>query len=108
FIKDQSYVKRSTSPVDWLGLGLLTAGVASLQYVLERGQTEDWFGSQTIVILSVVSLCSVVAFIVRELNDPQPLVDLSVFKSRSFTAGKNIGVGSGFGLVGSPSRMPPH
>jgi MFS transporter, DHA2 family, multidrug resistance protein len=106
FIKDQSYVKRSTSPVDWLGLGLLTTGVASLQYVLERGQTEDWFGSQTIVILAIVSVCSVVAFIIRELNDPQPLVDLSVFKSRSFTAGNIIGVVSGFGLFGSALMMP--
>jgi len=106
FIKDQSYVKRSTNPVDWLGLGLLTAGVASLQYVLERGQTEDWFGSQTIVVMTVIAASTIVAFIIRELNDPQPLVDLSVFKSRSFTAGNVIGVVSGFGLFGSSLMMP--
>jgi DHA2 family multidrug resistance protein len=69
FIKDQSYVKRSTNPVDWLGLGLLTAGVASLQYVLERGQTEDWFGSQTIVIMTMISVCAIVAFIIREIRE---------------------------------------
>ena len=106
FIKDQSYVKRSTNPVDWLGLGLLTAGVASLQYVLERGQTEDWFGSQTIVVMTVIAVGSIVAFIIRELNDPQPLVDLTVFRSRSFTAGNIIGVVSGFGLFGSALMMP--
>jgi DHA2 family multidrug resistance protein len=106
FIKDQSYVKRSTNPVDWLGLGLLTAGVASLQYVLERGQTEDWFGSQTIVIMTMISVCAIVAFIIREIRDPQPLVDLSVFKSRSFTAGNIIGVVTGFGLFGSALMMP--
>jgi DHA2 family multidrug resistance protein len=106
FIKDQSYVKRSTNPVDWLGLGLLTAGVASLQYVLERGQTEDWFSSQTIVVMTVIAVGSIVAFIIRELNDPQPLVDLTVFRSRSFTAGNIIGVVSGFGLFGSALMMP--
>jgi MFS transporter, DHA2 family, multidrug resistance protein len=106
FIKDQSYVKRSTNPVDWLGLGLLSAGVASLQYVLERGQTEDWFGSQTIVIMTVVAVGAIVGFIIRELRDPQPLVDLSVFRSRSFTAGNIIGVVSGFGLFGSALMMP--
>jgi MFS transporter, DHA2 family, multidrug resistance protein len=106
FIKDQTYIKRSTSPVDWIGLGLLTAGIASLQYVLERGQTEDWFGSQTIVVMTVISVCAIIAFIIRELRDPQPLVDLSVFKSRSFSAGSIIGVVTGFGLYGSALMMP--
>jgi DHA2 family multidrug resistance protein len=106
FIKDQTYVKRDTSPVDWIGLGLLAAGVGALQYVLERGQTEDWFGSQTIVIMTIVSVSAIVAFIIRELNDPQPLVDLSVFRSRSFTGGNIIGIVSGFGLYGSALMMP--
>jgi MFS transporter, DHA2 family, multidrug resistance protein len=106
FIKDQTYIKRSTNPVDWLGLGLLTAGIASLQYVLERGQTEDWFSSQTIVVMTVISVCAIIAFIIRELRDPQPLVDLSVFKSRSFSAGSIIGIVTGFGLYGSALMMP--
>jgi DHA2 family multidrug resistance protein len=106
FIKDQTYVKRSTNPVDWIGLGLLTAGVAGLQFVLERGQREDWFGSQTICIATAISAISVVMFIIRELRDPQPLVDLTVFKSRSFTAGNVIGVVTGFGLYGSALIMP--
>jgi DHA2 family multidrug resistance protein len=106
FIKDQTYVKRSTNPVDWIGLGLLTAGVAGLQFVLERGQREDWFGSQTICIATAISAISVVMFIIRELRDPQPLVDLTVFQSRSFTAGNVIGVVTGFGLYGSALIMP--
>jgi MFS transporter, DHA2 family, multidrug resistance protein len=106
FIKDQTYVKRSTNPVDWLGLGMLTASVASMQYVLERGQTEDWFSSQTIVVMTMIAVGATVAFIIRELRDPQPLVDLTVFRSRSFTAGNIIGIVSGFGLFGSALMMP--
>jgi DHA2 family multidrug resistance protein len=106
FIKDQSYVKRDTNPVDWIGLGLLAAGVGALQYVLERGQTEDWFSSQTIVLMTILSVGSIVAFIIRELNDDKPLVDLSVFRSRSFTGGNIIGIVSGFGLFGSALMMP--
>lgn len=106
FIQDQTYVKRDTNPVDWLGLGLLAAGVGALQYVLERGQTEDWFSSQTILIMTIVSAAALIAFIIRELNDPQPLVDLSVFRSRSFTGGNIIGIVSGFGLYGSALMMP--
>jgi DHA2 family multidrug resistance protein len=106
FIKDQTYVKRSTNPIDWVGLGLLTAGVAGLQFVLERGQREDWFSSQTIDVAAAISICSLVAFVIRELRDPQPLVDLSVFKTRSFAAGNVIGIVSGFGLYGTALIMP--
>ena len=106
YIKDQTYVKRSTNPVDWIGLGLLIAGVGSLQYVLERGQIEDWFSSQTIVVMTIISAVAIVAFIIRQLRDEIPLVDLSVFRSRSFTAGNIIGVVSGFGLFGSALMMP--
>ena len=106
FIKDQSYVKRSTSAVDWFGLALLIAGLGSLQYVLERGQREDWFGSQTIVTATAICVCALVAFVIRELNDPQPLVDLTVFKSWSFSAGNVIGLVSGFGVSGLALMLP--
>jgi DHA2 family multidrug resistance protein len=106
FIRDPAYLKRDRSPVDVIGLALLTAGVASVQYVLERGQTEDWFSSSTIVILTVVAVTSLVAFCVREWRDPRPLVDLKVFKYRSFSAGSVIGIVSGFGLFGTSLILP--
>jgi DHA2 family multidrug resistance protein len=106
FIKDQSYVKRSTNPVDWVGLGLLTAGVAGMQFVLERGQREDWFSSQTIDVAAALSVIGLITFVIRELRDPQPLVDLRVFKTRSFAAGNVIGIVSGFGLFGTALIMP--
>ncbi len=106
YIRDQSYVKRDTSPVDFVGLGLLTAGVASLQYVLERGQREDWFSSSTIVALSAVALVTLVAFVLKELRDPRPLVDLTAFRSRSFSAGNVLGIVTGFGLYGTALILP--
>ena len=56
--------------------------------------------------MTVVSIATLTFFIVRELRDPQPFVDLSVFKSRSFTAGSIIGVVSGFGLYGLNLVLP--
>lgn len=106
FIKDQTYVKRDTSPVDWVGLGLLTAGISSLQFVLERGQREDWFSSQTIDVAAAIAVIGIVSFIIREIRDPKPLVDLRVFKSRAFTAGNIIGIVTGFGLFGTSLIMP--
>lgn len=106
YIRDPAYLKRDKSPVDVLGLGLLTAGVASVQYVLERGQREDWFSSSTIVILSAVAVVSLVVFCWREWHDPRPLVDLKVFKSRAFSAGNVIGIITGFGLFGTALVLP--
>ena len=106
YIRDQAYVKRDRSPIDLIGLGLLTAGVASVQYVLERGQREDWFSSSTIVVLTIVAAVALVWFCVREWRDPHPLVDLRVFKDRSFSAGSTIGVISGFGLFGTALILP--
>ena len=106
FIRDPAYLKRDRSPVDVIGLALLTAGVASVQYVLERGQHDDWFSSSTIVILTVVAVASLAAFCIREWRDPRPLVDLQVFKYRSFSAGSVIGIVSGFGLFGTALILP--
>jgi len=106
YIRDPVYLKRDKSPIDYTGLALLTAGVASLQYVLERGQREDWFSSPTIDVLAVVAIASLVVFCIKEWRDPRPLVDLKVFTSRAFSAGSIIGVVTGFGLFGTALVLP--
>jgi len=106
YIRDPSYIKKPTRGADWIGLGAMTAGIGSLQYVLERGQRVDWFDSPTIVLLSIVSVVGIAFFIIRELRDPHAFVDLRVFKSRSFSAGSIIGVVSGFGLFGLNLLLP--
>jgi len=106
YIRDPTYIKRDDSRIDWLGLGMMTAGLASLQYVLERGQHDDWFSSMTIVVMSLIAFFGITTFIVRELRVAFPLVDLSVFGSGGFTAGNIIGVISGFGLYGLNLVIP--
>ncbi|MBV9647359.1 MAG: DHA2 family efflux MFS transporter permease subunit [Candidatus Eremiobacteraeota bacterium] len=106
FIRDPSYIKRPERGADWIGLGAMAVGVASVQYVLERGQREDWFSSPAIVMLTIAGTIALAFFIIRELRDPQPFVDLRVFRSRSFTAGCVVGVVSGFGLFGLNLMLP--
>jgi DHA2 family multidrug resistance protein len=106
FIRDPAYIVKPDRGADWIGLGAMTVGIASLQYVLERGQREDWFSSTSITTLAVVGALSLAFFIVRELRDPHPFVDLRVFGSRSFLAGTVIGVVSGFGLYGLNLVLP--
>jgi DHA2 family multidrug resistance protein len=106
FIRDPDYIVKPERGADWLGLGAMTVGIASLQYVLERGQRDDWFSSSSITTLAIVGVAALAFFIVREIRDPKPFVDLKVFRSRSFAAGTIIGVVSGFGLYGLNLVLP--
>ena len=106
FLRDPAYIEKPKGRIDWNGLVLMTAGLSALQYVLERGQREDWFSSGTIVILSLVSGVALVWFIVQELRSKNPVVDLQVFRSRTFTAGNIIAIVSGFGLFGLNLVLP--
>ena len=73
--------------IDAVGLALLVIGIGSLQIMLDRGKELDWFSSQEIIILTVVAVVAICFLIVWELTDDNPIVDLSLFKSRNFTIG---------------------
>ncbi len=77
--------------LDWQGIALLAIGLATLQYVLEEGQQDDWFDSRLIVALSVVAATALAAFVWRELTAPAPAVDLRLFRDKVFTSGTLIG-----------------
>jgi DHA2 family multidrug resistance protein len=106
YIRNPSYVKRDTAPMDVVALGLLAAGLGALQYVLEQGQRLDWFSSSLVVNLTIISVIAITAFVIRELRVSNPLVDLRVFASRAFSAGNLIGIVSGFGLYGTALVLP--
>jgi MFS transporter, DHA2 family, multidrug resistance protein len=106
YIRTPAYVKRNDSPIDIVALLLLAAGLGSLQYVLEQGQRLDWFSSGLIIGLTLISIIAMTAFVIRELRDATPLVDLRVFASRAFAAGNVITVVSGFGLYGTALILP--
>jgi len=69
--------------VDYLGIVLLAVGIGSLQYVLERGESEDWFASESIRILSVTATVGLIWFIWRQLTTPHPVVNLKVMGNRT-------------------------
>jgi DHA2 family multidrug resistance protein len=77
--------------VDFLGIALLSACLVTLQYVLEEGQSKDWFDSNVIRICCASSAVLLVAFIIRELTAKAPVVDLSLFKDEVFLSGTVIG-----------------
>lgn len=107
YVPDPHFIKRKTAEhLDWIGLGAMTVGLASLQYVLERGQHDDWLNSNTIVTLMVFSVVGLAVFIWRQLTIEHPIVDLHVFRHRAFTAGNVLIVITGFGLFGTALILP--
>ncbi len=95
------YHKRETPtrklPVDRVGLALLVVWVGALQVALDKGKELDWFTSPLILGLSVVALIGFVVFLIWELTDKHPVVDLRLFAGRNFTIGV-IGMALGYGV----------
>ncbi len=74
-------------PIDRTGLFLLVVWVGSLQIMLDTGKDADWFSSPQIVILALVALVGFAAWMIWELTELHPVVDLSLFKNRNFALG---------------------
>jgi DHA2 family multidrug resistance protein len=94
--------------LDYVGLGLLAAGIGSLQYVLDQGQRKDWFDDPSIVICSFVAVVGLIAFVVWELRQAKPIVSLAVLRFRSVSAGSILGVVLGISLYGSVLILPQY
>ena len=100
------YRKRETPtakvPVDGIGLGLVVLWVGALQIVLDRGKDLDWFGSGQIVTLAIVAGVGFVLFLVWELTERHPIVDLHLFARRNFwtsSLAMSLAYGAFFGNV---------
>jgi DHA2 family multidrug resistance protein len=73
--------------IDWVGLITLILGVGSLQILLDKGNELDWFHSTTIITLAIVATIALAVWVIWELTDNEPLVDLRLFRHRNFAAG---------------------
>ena len=89
-------------PIDIIGFLLLVIGVGALQIMLDTGREKDWFGSTEIIGLAIVAAVGLAAFVIWELTDDHPIVDLKIFRHRGFaaaTAAISLGFGSFFAMV---------
>ncbi len=87
-------------PIDFVGLALLAIWVGALQILLDKGQELDWFGSAEIIGLAVTAVVAFTFFIIWELTEGHPIVDLTLFKGRNFTVGSvaiSLGYAAFFG-----------
>jgi DHA2 family multidrug resistance protein len=87
-------------------MGLLVVGIGALQYVLDKGQQDDWFASRAILVLSIVSVATLITLIVHQLRARNPVIDLRVFKDRTYAVGVFLMTVVGFVLYGSLVLLP--
>jgi DHA2 family multidrug resistance protein len=106
FIFDPPYLRQESRKIDYWGLGMLAVGIGALQFVLDKGQEDDWFSSKTILTLSVIAAVTLGALVWHELTTEDPVVDLRVFKERSYAVGVFLMTVVGFVLYGSLVLLP--
>lgn len=75
------------NPIDWVGLFFLSVGVACMQIMLDKGKDLDWFDSNFIVALTMISVISLIYFAIWNSYQKYPIVDFSFFKLRNFAIG---------------------
>ncbi len=106
FVFDPSYLRQKVVKVDYWGIMLLVLGIACLQIMLDKGQEEDWFSSHFIVILAVLATAGLVGLVIRELMTDHPIIDLGVFRYKSYAVGTFLMTILGFVLYGSTVLLP--
>jgi DHA2 family multidrug resistance protein len=109
-IQNPSYHKKKEGeekpPLDSMGLSLLVSGIGSLQYVLERGEPDDWFASRVITFLAINAAVSLSLFIWWELRAKHPILNLRLFKESIVRNGVLLMMSIGFFLYGVVFLMP--
>lgn len=106
FINDPPYIRRGTLRVDAWGLGMLAVGMGALQIMLDKGQENDWFGSDLIRVLAMMAVLFLASFVIRELIVKDPIVRFRLLRHRSFATGLALATVLGFVLYGSLVLLP--
>ena len=106
FIFDPPYIKRASSKIDYWGIGMLAVGIGLLQVVLDKGQEKDWFSTTWITAVAISAVVALVAFMIRELMIDHPVVQLRVFKDRTYSTGVFLMSMLGVGLYGTTVLIP--
>jgi len=107
FLEDPPYIKNAhPGRFDKWGFGLLAIWSASLQFICDKGQEEDWFGSDLIRLAAVFFVIAFTAFLLREFLHRKPLVDLRLLANRNFAVGCLLIFLFGMGIYGLTTILP--
>jgi DHA2 family multidrug resistance protein len=109
-VSDPPYMKAMKAKrgfrIDYIGIGLISLGLGSMQIILDKGEREDWLSSNFIVIFAVLMVIGIVAGILWELHEKEPVVDLRMLKNRNFALATMAMFFLGFVLYASTVLIP--
>jgi DHA2 family multidrug resistance protein len=105
WIKD-SIERAKHTPVDYMGLALIAVGLGALQVVLDKGQREDWLASHFIQVFTAAAVLGLLAFILWELREQNPVLNLRLLKNRNFAVSNLLMFTLGAVLYGSTVLIP--
>src|SRR5689334_19774316 len=109
FVEDPPYLKRLKGAgvkLDYIGIALLAVGIGALQILLDKGQEDDWFGSNFITTLVIVSAVCLISLVLWELFQKAPIIDVRMFKSFNFASASLMMFMLGILLFSSLVLMP--
>ena len=109
FVEDPPYlarVKAAGVKLDYIGIALLTLGIGALQVLLDKGQEDDWFGSQFITTLVIVATVCLISLVIWEWYQKAPIIDVRMFKSFNFASSSLMMFTLGILLFSSLVLMP--
>lgn len=106
-VEKQTREKRARGVrADWFGFAMAALGLATLSYVLDRGQSNDWFGSSRILVAAIVSSLCLLILPIRELTARDPVLDVRMFADRNFTGSWLLLFVTGAVLFSAPAVFP--
>ncbi|HKF06434.1 MAG TPA: DHA2 family efflux MFS transporter permease subunit [Candidatus Sulfotelmatobacter sp.] len=108
-IQDPPYFRRrklAETNIDFVGLGFVGLGLGTLQVVLDKGQRDDWFESRFIVWMTLIAVTSLIFVIYWEWHHKDPIIDLHLFRERTFGISNLLMFMLGFALLGSTLLLP--
>jgi MFS transporter, DHA2 family, multidrug resistance protein len=109
FVEDPPYLAKLRAAgvkLDYIGIALLTFGIGALQILLDKGQEDDWFGSQFITTLIVIASVCLVALVIWEWFQKNPIIEVKMFKSFNFASANLMMFTLGIMLFSSLVLMP--
>jgi DHA2 family multidrug resistance protein len=105
-IQDPPWMQRTAMRINYPGLIFLAVGLGSLQLVLDKGQQEDWFSSDLIVVFALTAFFMLALLVINELNVEEPIINLRLFRDPTFATGTVVMFFLFFNLFGSIVLLP--
>jgi DHA2 family multidrug resistance protein len=104
--REQQRVRDSKSGIDYTGFALISLGIGALQFVLDKGQEEDWFASGMIAVTAIFAAVTLIAWAIWEWRQEHPIVNVRLFRGRNFPTAMLFTFVLGMVLNGTTVLLP--